>query len=160
MKRLTASPAWLPLLSDAAKRARTQAGHRAELFARAEQCECSFRQPGGAAASDASVRVGWLLAECSLGAALVLAQQNRIRCMAGTLETLARKLPKRHNPATAQLLRRVFEEAMAVPSSPYSKPLELVRTILKRLAPQERAGRLAELRVRYKPKRRFIAGLS
>jgi len=136
-----------------------RAAYRAELFAWAEQREGRFRQPGGAAARDVSVRVSWLLAERALDAALALAQQSGTRCMAGALETLARKLPKRHNTAAAQLLHRVFEEAMAAASSPYAKPLELVRAILERLAPQEQAEWLAELRVRYKPKRNFIAGL-
>ena len=92
-------------------------------------------------------------------AALALVQQSGVRCAAATLETLARKLPRRHHAEAAQLLQRVFAQAMESATSPYAKPLELVREILERLPSAQQAAWLAELRTRYKPKRNFIAGL-
>ena len=168
-----ASPEHYQAVLKAAQRAgRDHAAYRAELFAWAEQCEADAmearrkrpygRQAGGAGAAverDVSVRVGWLLAERDLDAALALAQQGGTHCIASTLETLARKLPRRHDAGAAQLLCRVFEEVMLRATSPYAKPLELVRAILERLPPKQQAEWLAGLRVQYKAKRNFIAGL-
>lgn len=166
---VNASPdVYQSVLKAAVRAGRDRAAYRAELFAWAEQCEAGalqarrkspYGQPAGAAERDVSLRVAWLLADRDLDAALALVQQGGVRCAAATLETLARKLPRRHHAAAAQLLRRVFEQAMASASSPYARPLELVREILERLAPGEGAAWLADLRMRYKPKRNFIAGL-
>ena len=153
----------------AAERAgRDRAAYRAELFAWAEQREAEALQarrknPYGQQADpmerDVSLRTAWLLADRDLEAALALVQQSGVRCAAATLETLARKLPRRHHADAAQLLQRVFAQAMESATSPYAKPLELVREILERLPSAQQAAWLAELRTRYKPKRNFIAGL-
>lgn len=153
----------------AAERAgRDRAAYRAELFAWAEQREAEALQarrknPYGLQADpmerDVSLRTAWLLADRDLEAALALVQQSGVRCAAATLETLARKLPRRHHADAAQLLQRVFAQAMERATSPYAKPLELVREILERLPSAQQAAWLAELRTRYKPKRNFIAGL-
>ena len=153
----------------AAERAgRDRATYRAELFAWAEQREAEALQarrknPYGQQADpmerDVSLRTAWLLADRDLEAALALVQQSGVRCAAATLETLARKLPRRHHADAAQLLQRVFAQAMERATSPYAKPLELVREILERLPSAQQAAWLAELRTRYKPKRNFIAGL-
>lgn len=153
----------------AAERAgRDRAAYRAELFAWAEQREAEALQarrknPYGQQADpmerDVSLRTAWLLADRDLEAALALVQQSGVRCAAATLETLARKLPRRHHADAAQLLQRVFARAMERATSPYAKPLELVREILERLPSAQQAAWLAELRTRYKPKRNFIAGL-
>ena len=153
----------------AAERAgRDRAAYRAELFAWAEQREAEALQarrknPYGQQADpmerDVSLRTAWLLADRDLEAALALVQQSGVRCAAATLETLARKLPRRHHADAAQLLQRVFAQAMERATSPYAKPLELVREILERLPSAQQAAWLAELRTRYKPKRNFIAGL-
>ena len=153
----------------AAERAgRDRTAYRAELFAWAEQREAEALQarrknPYGQQADpmerDVSLRTAWLLADRDLEAALALVQQSGVRCAAATLETLARKLPRRHHADAAQLLQRVFAQAMERATSPYAKPLELVREILERLPSAQQAAWLAELRTRYKPKRNFIAGL-
>lgn len=153
----------------AAERAgRDRAAYRAELFAWAEQREADalqarrknpYGQQAGAMERDVSLRTAWLLADRDLEEALALVQQSGVRCAAATLETLARKLPRRHHADAAQLLRRVFAQAMESATSPYAKPLELVREILERLPSAQQAAWLAELRTRYKPKRNFIAGL-
>lgn len=153
----------------AAERAgRDRTAYRAELFAWAEQREADalqarrknpYGQQAGAMERDVSLRTAWLLADRDLEAALALVQQSGVRCAAATLETLARKLPRRHHADAAQLLQRVFAQAMERATSPYAKPLELVREILERLPSAQQAAWLAELRTRYKPKRNFIAGL-
>lgn len=159
---------YLSVLKAAERAGRDRATYRAELFAGAEQHEMQalkakraspYGRPPGPAVRDVSVRVDWLLAERDLDEALALAQQSGTSCFAPTLEALARKLPPRQHAAAAQLLRRVFDQAMAGASSPYARPLELVRDILKRLAPEAQTLWLAELRAQYKPKRNFIAGL-
>ena len=164
-----ASPeAYQSVLKAAERAGRDRVAYRAELFAWAEQSEADamdarrkrpFGRQAGDALRDVSVRVGWLLAERDLDAALALVQQGGTCCATRTLETLARKLPPRHHAAAVQLLSRVFDEAMVGATSPYAKPLELVRDILERLQPAEQTTWLAELRTRYKPKRNFIAGL-
>ena len=112
-----------------------------------------------ATSRDVSTRADWLLAEHDHDAVLSLVQRGDTCCAVHTLETLARQLPPRQHAAAAQLLRRVFEQAMGNATSPYAKPLALVREILERLPPAERSAWLADLRARYKPKRNFIAGL-
>ena len=154
---------------DAAERAgRSRDAYRAELLAWAEDRETDAlaarrKQPHtrqwGEPVRDVSTRADWLLAEHDHDAVLSLVQRGDICCAVHTLETLARQLPPRQHAAAAQLLRRVFEQAMGNATSPYAKPLALVREILERLPPAERSAWLADLRARYKPKRNFIAGL-
>jgi len=156
------------VLKAAGRAGRDRAAYRAELFAWAEQREADalqarrknpYGQQADAMERDVSLRTAWLLADRDLEEALALVQQSGVRCAAATLETLARKLPRRHHADAAQLLRRVFAQAMESAMSPYAKPLELVREILERLPSAQQAAWLAELRTRYKPKRNFIAGL-
>ena len=105
------------------------------------------------------VRVSWHLADAEPQQALALVRQPGNGCRLDTLEALARQLPAENGADAVQLLQRVFDVAMAGASSPYATPLALVRDILARMPLAQQAPWLADLRVRYKPKRNFIAGL-
>ena len=105
------------------------------------------------------MRVQWLMADGQPEQALALVQQPGTHCDPRTLTALAQQLPAAHHAAAVQLLQQVFVSAMQTAMSPYSAPLALVRTIVARMTPTEQAAWLATLRVQYKPKRNFIAGL-
>jgi len=146
---------------------RDRSAYRAELFAWAEQRETetlakrrknAYRWPGEPV-RDVGTRLSWLLADNELDAGLALVCQSEVTCHHDLLEALARRLPERQHAEAVTLLRKVFDHEMKTASSPYAKPLELVREILERVAPTEGEAWLADLRTRYKPKRNFIAGL-
>lgn len=144
--------------------------YRAELFAWLERREqdkkaAEERRPdpwrkGGVVPINVSVRLGWLLAEGDLAAALALTQQRDAVCHIDVLQELARCLPPEHNGAAAQLLRRVFDTVMPSATSPYTQALDLVRDIVALQSAPESQAWLAWLRASYKAKRNFIAGLS
>lgn len=164
-----AEPAIYKALLKAAERAgHDRDAYRSDLFAWAEQRELAEldaerkRSAGYQSAEPARVvrvRVAWYLAERNLEQALALVQQPGTRCDARLLETLALQLPPGKHAAAVQLLQRVFEPLMARASSPYTEPLALVKKILQRMEPAQQATWLATLRLRYKPKRNFLAGL-
>ncbi|MDA8522211.1 SWIM zinc finger family protein [Acidovorax sp. NCPPB 4044] len=163
------SPMAYAKVLEAAKRAGCDpAAYRAELFAWAESREApgtpAVRKAASGSGSVAperivTVRVQWLIADGDLDAALALARKTGARCDPQVLETLAQQLPAGQDAQAVELLQRVFTHAMAVASSPYARPLELVRAMVARMPPDVRSRWLASLSAEYKPKRNFVAGL-
>ncbi|WCM94264.1 SWIM zinc finger family protein [Acidovorax sp. NCPPB 2350] len=172
-RRLEQSPspkAYAEVLKAARRAGRDPAAYRAELFDWAERREDPGRPEVSAARKRASgpqgpvervvtVRVQWLLAERAPDAALALVRQPGARCDPTVLEELAQRLPAEQDADAVELLQRVFTHAMAMASSPYARPLELVRAIVARMPAEARSPWLASLRAEYKPKRNFVAGL-
>jgi len=108
---------------------------------------------------DVSLRLTWLLADDDVEAALALMQQNAVTCQHELREALALRLPKAHYATAVLWLRQVFDTLMENASSPYTKPLELVRSIAQRLPQAEARAWLEQLRNTHKRKRNFVAGL-
>lgn len=170
-RRLQARPdvsTYRAVLKAAERAGYDRARYRAELFAWAEQREQAELDAarkrtrvhaGDPALRSIDVRVSWHLADAEPQQALALVRQPDNGCRLDTLEALARQLPAENGADAVQLLQRVFDVAMAGASSPYATPLALVRDILARMPLAQQAPWLADLRVRYKPKRNFIAGL-
>lgn len=105
-----------------------------------------------------SSRAQVLLAEGRADEALALVQPPAV-CHPFVLRELALTLGADRYDAAVVLLKRVFVLAMRNAQTPYRNELELVRQIVARQDPDARARWLAELRVEFKPKRNFIAGL-
>ena len=170
-RRLQARPdvsTYRAVLTAAERAGCDRARYRAELFAWAEQREQAEldaarkrtrTHAGDPALRSIDVRVSWHLADAEPQQALALVRQPGNGCRLDTLEALARQLPAENGADAVQLLQRVFDVAMAGASSPYATPLALVRDILARMPLAQQAPWLTDLRVRYKPKRNFIAGL-
>jgi len=80
-------------------------------------------------------------------------------CDPRLLEALAERLPKDTDAAAFTLLDRVVRVEMQHAQTPYTAALRAVSRALTRLDSEERTGYLAQLKLTYKAKRNFVAGL-
>jgi tetratricopeptide (TPR) repeat protein len=131
---------------------------QALLVAREQQVAPHIRARTGEAGTDVTLRADVLCMEERWDEALAIVQPPA-RCQPGTLLKLARNLGKQQQAQRIELLRRVLAHAMQTATSPYAAELKLVAEICKLLDAARRMAWLASLRVEFKAKRNFIAGL-
>jgi len=105
-----------------------------------------------------STTVAMLLHDGELARALELVQPPNL-CDPRLLEALAERLPKDADAAAFTLLDRVVRVEMQHAQTPYTAALRAVSRALTRLNSAERTGYLAQLKLTYKAKRNFVAGL-
>jgi hypothetical protein len=113
---------------------------------------------GTGAERDVTLRAEILCDEQRWIDALALVQPPHVAALA-VLENIARNLPPAEQRASVELLLRVFEANMPHASNPYRAELALAAEIGQRMGASERAQWLDALRVQYRAKRNFIAGL-
>lgn len=133
-----------------------------QLLAReAAQFAAEKKRPGAhhSAGYDISARLEIYCAE-EYWADAIAALQSPAYCNRSVMHTLALKLPVAHKAEALRLLKSLFSSEMRNATSPYRNALELVAQISERLSEDERSAWLTTLRVEYKAKRNFVAGLA
>jgi hypothetical protein len=145
-----------------AERAKAYAGAAARDQARHIAGRGRARRYGEAADSDSGLLVSttaaMLLHDGDLARALELVQPPN-RCDPRLLEALAERLPRDAAAAAFVLLDRVVHFEMQHAQTPYTAPLRAVTRALTRLDSNAQTGYVAQLKLTYKAKRNFVAGL-
>ncbi len=110
------------------------------------------------AGRDVSATVAMLLHDGEVARALELVQPPNV-CDPRLLEAVAEHLPNSVDAAAFALLDRVFRAEMQHAQTPYTAALRAVSLALARLNSEKRNEYLGQLRLEFKAKRNFIAGL-
>lgn len=134
--------------------------HRwAEDAERKERSEVRRWRASGAAGTDVTVRIRWLLHEGDPAQALALARQPGCLTAEPVLRELACALRACDLAAADAIFRQLVESCMRRASTPYHEELAIVGEWLGVLPAAQAAERLAWMRETYRAKRNFVAGL-
>ncbi len=143
----------------AVRRAAHEAAARLEEAELAQAARWRRLAGGGEPARDVGRRLGMLVADGDLDAAVALAQAPN-GAHPRVLEWLAGRLPKGRKSDAFALLRRAVEMELATAKSPYREALRLVSLALSVAGAREGRAWTAALAHGYAAKRIFVAGLA